>query len=68
MGIKKVPTSGWIKIGAVGAIMAGVLIFKPDFNEVPGLVYGISGVIGVWILYEVLRMTGILGKIFNKKN
>lgn len=65
--IKKVPTSGWIKIGVVIALMASFLIFKPDFDSMPVLVYSIAGVIGAWILYEVLKMTGILGKIFNKK-
>jgi len=65
--IKKVPTAGWIRIGIAALIMILALIFKPDFDAHPVLVYSIAGVIGIYILYLLLRMTGILGKIFGKK-
>lgn len=62
--IKKVPLSGWLKLGGVAAIMIAALIFKPEFTQTQG--YIISGVILAWIAYEVLKMTGVLGKLFNK--
>ena len=67
MGIKKVPTKGWIIIGIIAASMASMMIFQPDWNSMPTFVYWIAGVIGAVIVYEGLKMTGILGKIFGKK-
>jgi len=63
--IKKVSKKGWIILGSAVAIMIAALIFKPDFTQTQG--YIIAGVIIAWIAFEVLKMTGVLGKIFNKK-
>lgn len=63
--IKKVPLNGWLKIGGVAAIMIAALIFTPEFTQTQ--VYWISGGFGVIMLYIVLNITGVLGKIFGKK-
>ncbi len=65
--IKGVSKWAWIKIGVVVVLMILALIFNPDFDSQPVLVYSIAGVIGIYILYLLLNMTGMLGKIFNKK-
>jgi hypothetical protein len=63
--IKKVSKWAWIKIGAVISIMVAALIFKPEFTDLQ--VNVIAGIIIAVIIFELLRATGILGKIFGKK-
>ena len=63
--IKKVPLNGWLKIGGVLLIMILALIFTPEFTQ--SQVYWIAGGFGVIMLYVLLNITGVLGKIFNKK-
>ena len=65
--IKNVSPIAWILIVIGITFMASMLYFQPDFNNIPKLVYAIGGLIGAWIIYELLKMTGILGKIFNKE-
>ena len=65
--IKGISTWAWVKIGAVIAFMAAMLIFKPNFNEYPNVVLGVSVAIGICILCELLNMFGVFGKILNKK-
>lgn len=65
--IKGMSPWSWAKIGVVAVFIIAMLIFKPDFDAHPTLVYSVAGIIGAWLLYEFLKMTGILGKIFNKK-
>lgn len=64
--IKGISTWAWVKIGLVIAFMASMLIFKPNFDEYPNVVLGVEIAICIWIIYELLKMFGILGKIFNK--
>ena len=62
---KKVPKRGWIVLGVAVAVMVSALIFKPNYTQTQG--YVIAGVFILWMAYEVLKMTGVLGRIFNKK-
>lgn len=63
--IKGVPVKGWIMLGIAVGIMAAALIFKPEFSKTQGDI--ILGVVAIVLLYILLNVTGVLGKLFNKK-